>query len=122
MLKVPYFSRVWIIEEVTVASDFAIIWGDITISKLATLYYKLSDVDVEKGLLVSFMLLINAIDIWDKIFALIELAGNKSYDLIPNYSKSKADIFLEFAYVVIVAENNLNIFDYSYVEDPIDPE
>lgn len=57
MLRAPYFSRVCIIQEVAVASDFALLWGDITISKrefrnfrLAALYhYKLSDVDVEKG-------------------------------------------------------------------------
>ncbi|SCN82035.1 related to HET-6OR heterokaryon incompatibility protein (het-6OR allele) [Fusarium fujikuroi] len=154
MLEVPYFSRVWIIKEVAVASNFAIIWGDITISKrefqnfrLAALYYKLSDIDVEKGSpgvlwnavaliyighyqasetnlfqMVSSTSSTNATDAQDKIFALIELAGDKSYDLIPDYSKSEADIFSEFARMVIVAENNLNIFDYSYVEDPMDLE
>ncbi|KAF5966583.1 putative het-6OR heterokaryon incompatibility protein (het-6OR allele) [Fusarium bulbicola] len=154
MLGVPYFSRVWIIQEVAVASDFALLWGDSTISKrefqkfrLAALYYKLSDVDVEKGSpgvlwnpvallymgyyivgddsllhLVSSTSSSNATDARDKIFALIGLASNGSYDMVPDYSKSEAEVFSEFARLVIVAENNLDILDHSYVEDPEDPE
>ncbi|KAF5686251.1 het-6OR heterokaryon incompatibility (het-6OR allele) [Fusarium circinatum] len=154
MLSVPYFSRVWIIQEVAVASDIALLWGDITISKqdfkkfrLAALYYKLSDVDVEKGSLgvlwnpvallymghykvgddsllhlVSSTSSTNATDARVKIFALIGLAGDRSYDMVPDYSKSKTEVFSEFARLVIVAENNLDILDHSYVEDPEDPE
>ncbi|PNP79866.1 hypothetical protein FNYG_06563 [Fusarium nygamai] len=154
MLSVPYFSRVWIIQEVAVASDFALLWGDIIISKhefinfrLAALYYKLSDVDVEKGSpgvlwnpvallymvyykagddslfhLVSSISSTNATDARDRIFALIGLAGDGSYGLVPDYSRSEAEVFSEFARSVIVAESNLNILDHSYVEDPEDPE
>ncbi|KAF5595961.1 heterokaryon incompatibility 6 OR allele [Fusarium pseudocircinatum] len=154
MLSVPYFSRVWIIQEVAVASDFALLWGDISISKqelkkfrLAALYYKLSDVDIEKGSpgvlwnpvallymghykvgddsllhLVSSTLSTNATDARDKIFALIGLAGDRSYGMVPDYSRSEAEVFSKFACSVIVAENNLNILDHSYVEDPEDPE
>ncbi|KAF5685103.1 Het6 heterokaryon incompatibility [Fusarium denticulatum] len=150
MLSVPYFSRVWIIQEVAVASDLALLWGEITISKhefkkfrLAALYYKLSDVDVEKGSpgvlwnpvallymghykvgddsllhLVSSTSSTNATDARDKIFALIGLAGDRSYGMAPDYSRSEAEVFSEFARLVIVAENNLNILDQSYVEDP----
>ncbi|EWG35981.1 hypothetical protein FVEG_00158 [Fusarium verticillioides 7600] len=133
MLRAPYFSRVWIIQEVAVASDLALLWGDITISKrefrnfrLAALYYyKLSDVDVEKGAPVDSLLHLvsstsstNATDARDKIFALICLAGNRSYGIVPDYSRSETEVFSEFARSVIVAENNLNILDYSYMEDP----
>ncbi|SCV33496.1 related to HET-6OR heterokaryon incompatibility protein (het-6OR allele) [Fusarium fujikuroi] len=154
MLSVPYFSRVWIIQEVAVASDFALLWGDITISKrefkkfrLAALYYKLSDPDVEKGSpvvlwnavallymghykvggdsllhLASATLSTNATDARDKIFALIGLAGDRSYGMVPDYSRSETEVFSEFARLVIVAENNLNILDHSYVEGPEDQE
>ncbi|KAM5526194.1 heterokaryon incompatibility protein [Fusarium oxysporum f. sp. phaseoli] len=154
MLSVPYFSRVWIIQEIVVASDFVLLWGDITISKrefknfrLAALYYKLSDVDVEKGSpgvvwnavallymghykvgddsllqLVSSTSSTNATDARDKIFALIGLAGDRSYGIVPDYSRSETEVFSEFARLVIVAENNLNILDHSYVESPEDPE
>ncbi|KAF5570984.1 heterokaryon incompatibility 6 OR allele [Fusarium phyllophilum] len=153
MLGVPYFSRVWIIQEVAVASDFALLWGEISISKsdfkkfrLAALYYKLSDVDVEKGSpgvlwnpvallymghykvgddsllhLVSSTSLTNVTDARDKIFALIGLAGDRSYGVVPDYSRSEAEVFSEFARLVIVAENNLGILDHSYVEDPKEP-
>ncbi|KAI1031855.1 hypothetical protein LB504_000149 [Fusarium proliferatum] len=154
MLAVPYFSRVWIIQEVAVASDFALLWGDITISKsefkkfrLAALYYKLSDVDVENGSpgvlwnavallymghykvgddsllhLVSSTSSTNATDARDKIFALIGLAGDRSYGMVPDYSRSETEVFSEFARLVIVSEKNLNILDHSYVESPEDPE
>ncbi|KAF5561175.1 het-6OR heterokaryon incompatibility (het-6OR allele) [Fusarium napiforme] len=154
MLSVPYFSRVWIIQEVAVASDFALLWGDITITKqefrkfrLAALYYKLSDVDVEKGSpgvlwnpvallfmghykvggdsllhLLSSTLSTNATDARDKIFALIGLAGSRSYGIVPDYSRSEAEVFSGLARSVIVAESNLDILDHSYVEDPEDPE
>lgn len=154
MLSVPYFSRVWIIQEVAVASDFALLWGDITISKsefkkfrLAALYYKLSDVDVENGSpgvlwnvvallhmghykvgddsllhLVSSTSSTNATDARDKIFALIGLAGDRSYGMVPDYSRSETEVFSEFAHLVIVSEKNLNILDHSYVESPEDPE
>ncbi|RBQ73146.1 hypothetical protein FVER14953_20505 [Fusarium verticillioides] len=155
MLRAPYFSRVWIIQEVAVASDLALLWGDITISKrefrnfrLAALYYyKLSDVEVEKGApvvlwkpvallymghytvgedsllhLVSSKSSTNATDARDKIFALIGLAGDRSYGIVPGYNRSETEVFLEFARSVIVAENNLNILDHSYVEDPEDLE
>ncbi|KAG4293606.1 hypothetical protein FPRO06_00191 [Fusarium proliferatum] len=137
-----------------VASDFALLWGDTTISKrefkkfrLAALYYKLSDPDVEKGSpvvlwnavallymghykvggdsllhLASATLSTNATDARDKIFALIGLAGDRSYGMVPDYSRSETEVFSEFARSVIVAENNLNILDHSYVESPEDAE
>ncbi|QGI76832.1 hypothetical protein CEK25_001738 [Fusarium fujikuroi] len=154
MLAAPYFSRVWIIQEIVLATDFALLWGDITISKrdfhnfrIAALYYKLSDGDVQKdspvvmwnavtlwymglykvgdsGLLhlVSLTSSSNATDARDKIFALIGLAGDRSYGVVPDYSRSETEVFSDFARSAIIAENNVNILNYSYVEDPEDPE
>jgi hypothetical protein len=154
LFNVPYFSRVWIIQEVAVASDFALLWGDVTISKhefktfrLAALAHKLSDVDLEKGSpqlewntvallymghyqvgdtnllqLVSSVSSTHATDARDKIFALIGLAGDRNYNTVPNYNRKKAEVFTDFARAVMTAEKNLNILDYSYVEDPEDSE
>lgn len=154
MFNVPYFSRVWIIQEVAVASDFALLWGDIAISKhefqtfrLAALAHKLSDFDLEKGSpqlewntvallymghykvgeanllqLVSSVSTTHATDPRDKIFALIGLAGDRFYDTVPNYNKSEAEVFADFARAVIRSETNLNVLDYSYVENPECPE
>ncbi|KAG5807736.1 hypothetical protein H9Q74_008094 [Fusarium xylarioides] len=154
LFNAPYFSRVWIIQEVAVASDFALLWGDIAISKhefqtfrLAALAHKLSDFDLEKGSpqlewntvallytghytvgesnllqLVSSVSTTHATDPRDKIFALIGLAGDRAYGIVPNYTKSEAEVFADFARAVIRTETNLDILDYSYVEDPECPE
>lgn len=72
--------------------------------------------------LASATLSTNSTDARDKIFALIGLAGDRSYGMVPDYSRSETEVFSEFARSVIVAENNLNILDHSYVESPEDAE
>ena len=54
----------------------------------------------------------------DKIYALIGLAGQRHYNLEPDYSKSESEVFADFATRVIVTNGNLNILDHAYVKDP----
>ncbi|EWG55784.1 hypothetical protein FVEG_13733 [Fusarium verticillioides 7600] len=58
----------------------------------------------------------------DKIFALIGLAGDKTFGIRPNYNKTKSVVFTEFALNVISETRNLKVLNYSDVEDPNDEE
>ncbi|CAG7557460.1 unnamed protein product [Fusarium equiseti] len=54
----------------------------------------------------------------DKIYALLGLAGQRHYDVEPDYSKSESGVFADFAKRVIFTKENLDILEYAYVGDP----
>jgi hypothetical protein len=60
----------------------------------------------------------HATDPADKNFALIGLAGEKTYDIMPDYTKTKSEVFTEFALKAISETRNLKILNYCDVEDP----
>ncbi|KAJ4012572.1 hypothetical protein NW752_008277 [Fusarium irregulare] len=58
----------------------------------------------------------------DKIYALIGLAGQRHYNVQPDYSKPESEVFADFATRVISTNENLDILNHAYVEDPNEPE
>ncbi|KAH7153690.1 heterokaryon incompatibility protein-domain-containing protein [Fusarium sp. MPI-SDFR-AT-0072] len=150
MLGAAYFSRVWIIQELTVASKFELLWGDISMSQddlneflYKTIVFAMATRDlsndspelhwspVAMSLLSSsrqtesdlFELVCRAApshasDERDKIFALIGIAGKRTYGVLPDYKKPAAEVFADFARRVIVETGNLDILDYPDVRDP----
>ncbi|EMT74130.1 Heterokaryon incompatibility protein 6, OR allele [Fusarium odoratissimum] len=161
MLQAPYFSRVWIIQELAVAPTYDLLWGDLLIPKvdfeafktatlfLCMLYPDPNCLDLSRGRgpskgvcpkiewsipmgftddawkqgqdlleLVCLTKRCHATDPADKIFALIGLAGEKTYGIVPDYTKTKPEVFTEFALKVISETRNLEILNYCDVEDP----
>ncbi|SPJ91926.1 related to HET-6OR heterokaryon incompatibility protein (het-6OR allele) [Fusarium torulosum] len=60
----------------------------------------------------------HATDERDKSFALIGIAGEHTYDVLPDYEKPAAEVFADFARKVIVTTGDLKVLDYSDVRDP----
>lgn len=60
----------------------------------------------------------HATDERDKIFALIGIAGKRTYGVLPDYEKPAAEVFTEFSRNVIVKTGDLKILNYSDVRDP----
>ncbi|TXC02619.1 hypothetical protein FocTR4_00014850 [Fusarium oxysporum f. sp. cubense] len=90
MLQAPYFSRVWIIQELAVAPTYDLLWGDLLIPK----------VDFEAFKTATLFLC------------------EKTYGIVPDYTKTKPEVFTEFALKVISETRNLEILNYCDVEDP----
>jgi hypothetical protein len=143
MLSIPYFSRVWIIQEIAVAKSYRILWGDITIPGdtfyrssggwlLAQSVLKLPDtIHAFKNaamLLVGnhqskdwYYLVVRfigheATDPRDKIYAFIELADQAEYDIVADY-KPVLEVYRDFALKIISAAKKLNILRFSTVQD-----
>ncbi|RGP77958.1 hypothetical protein FLONG3_3915 [Fusarium longipes] len=149
MLNTPYFSRIWITQELAVAPTFNLLWGDLVISKVefnsfkeAAIFLLMWDHDTPielteiamdftdddwKDRQDLFQLVIAtegccATDPRDKIFALVGLAGEKTYGIIPDYHKTEHEVFVEFATKVISETRRLKILNFSNVENPNDEE
>jgi hypothetical protein len=60
----------------------------------------------------------HATDERDKIFALIGIADEPDYKLVPDYNKTAVEVFAEFARKAILATGNLQVFQYCDVRDP----
>ncbi|KAG9495669.1 hypothetical protein J7337_012223 [Fusarium musae] len=159
MLHAPYFSRIWIIQELAVAPTYNLLWGDcfipkvdfeafqISVARLGMIYPDPGCLYVRMGgpsagicptiewtvpmwflgqywkgedllELVSKTKASQATDPADKIFALIGLAGEKTFGIIPDYTKTKSEVFTEFALKAISETRNLKILNYCEVEDP----
>ncbi|SCV47005.1 related to HET-6OR heterokaryon incompatibility protein (het-6OR allele) [Fusarium fujikuroi] len=163
MLQAPYFSRVWIIQELAVAPTYNLLWGDCLIPKVdfealelnvTSLGMRSPDPDClhmtlakpSKGvcpIIESKSPMFFALGVWigkdllklvseaqnshatnpvDKIFAVIGLGGEKTYGITPDYSKTKSEVFTEFALKVILETKNLKVLNYCDVEDPADED
>ncbi|KAI1066843.1 hypothetical protein LB506_012104 [Fusarium annulatum] len=64
----------------------------------------------------------HATDPRDKIFALIGLAGDRTYGILPDYHKTHSAVFAEFTLKVISETMKLDVLDYADIEDPNDKE
>ncbi|KAF5700714.1 Het6 heterokaryon incompatibility [Fusarium globosum] len=166
MLNAPYFSRIWILQELALATTYTILWGDLVIPKAEFMAFKMATLllgmrhrdpktqvltlmkedpysscpAVEwnivtmvfaddyrgriRGLyeLVSWVQGCQATDPRDKIFALLGLAGVRTYGIIPDYRKTESTVFAEFAFKVISEDRNLEILNYTDIEEPNDKE
>ncbi|KAF5235708.1 hypothetical protein FANTH_11587 [Fusarium anthophilum] len=166
MLNAPYFSRVWILQELALSATYTLLWGDLVIFKADFMTFKMATIRL--GLCyrdlntVTFSLAkeasnyvcprvkwntvsleftndfderrVNlyqlvratkhclATDPRDKIFALIGLAGDRTYGIIPDYHKTQSTVFAEFASKVIAATMSLDILNHTGIEDPTDKE
>ncbi|KAH7154563.1 hypothetical protein DER46DRAFT_688513 [Fusarium sp. MPI-SDFR-AT-0072] len=72
--------------------------------------------------LVSLTKSCHATDPRDKILALIGLAGDRTYGIVPGYDKTESVVFTEVALKAILQTRNLKALNYSDVEDPNDKE
>ncbi|KAF5578488.1 heterokaryon incompatibility 6 OR allele [Fusarium subglutinans] len=166
MLSVPYFSRVWILQELALAANYTLLWGDLVISKADFMTFKvatkclgmryrdpnilafplakeasndpcprvewnvvsmeftenLGEIRLNLYQLVRSTKHCHATDPRDKIFALIGLAGDTTYGIIPDYRKPQSTVFTEFASKVIMATTSLDILNHTAIEDPNDTE
>ncbi|CVK94881.1 related to HET-6OR heterokaryon incompatibility protein (het-6OR allele) [Fusarium mangiferae] len=166
MLNAPYFSRIWILQELALATTYTILWGDLVIPKAEFMAFKMATLllgmrhrdpktqvltlmkedpysscpAVEwnivtmvfaddyrgriRGLyeLVSWAQGCQATDPRDKIFALLGLAGVRTYSIIPDYRKTESTVFAEFAFKVISKDRNLELLNHTDIEDPSDKE
>ncbi|KAM5372372.1 hypothetical protein ACJA88_009121 [Fusarium oxysporum] len=53
-----------------------------------------------------------------RIFALISLAGDRTYGIVPDYHKTESEVFTEFTLKVLSETKKLAMLNYSDVEDP----
>ncbi|KAF5573203.1 het-6OR heterokaryon incompatibility (het-6OR allele) [Fusarium pseudocircinatum] len=166
MLDAPYFSRVWILQELALAATYTLLWGDLIISKADFLSFKMATFrlrmhrqdpraqdwiwvkedsqnpcpeiewtsasiaftdDYRKVMLCLYELVsstqgCHATDPRDKIFALLGLAGDRTYGIIPDYHKPESTVFAEFTLNVISETMSLDILNHTDIEDPNNKE
>ncbi|KAF4436105.1 HET-6OR heterokaryon incompatibility (het-6OR allele) [Fusarium acutatum] len=150
MLNVPYFFRVWNLRELALAPTYTLFgnqasWDAFPDPKTFILAPATEDShdlspEVEwntvsiafkdgyrEGILGLYQLVSStkgcqATDPRDKIFALLRLAGVRTYGIIPDYHKTESTVFAEFALKLISEERNLEILNHTDIEEPNDKQ
>ncbi|KAF5591038.1 heterokaryon incompatibility 6 OR allele [Fusarium pseudoanthophilum] len=144
MLALPYFSRVWIIQEIAVAKSYRILWGNIIIpgatflgstkgwlliprvlKNWATAHAMKNAILVLVGVhqskdwpfLVTRFVEHEATDPHDKIYAFIGLADQTGYDIAADYSKPVVEVYQGFVRKAIAVTEKLDILRFSTVQD-----
>ncbi|KAF5560651.1 heterokaryon incompatibility 6 OR allele [Fusarium phyllophilum] len=144
MLALPYFSRVWIIQEIAVAKSYRILWGSMIISgetfcssikgwlliprvlrNWAIVHAMKNAVMVLLGIhqskdwpyLVSKFVEHEASDPRDKIYAFIGLADQTGYDIMADYNKPVLEVYQDFVRKAIAVTEKLDILRFSTVQD-----
>jgi hypothetical protein len=144
MLALPYFSRVWIIQEIAFAKSYRILWGSVTIPgvtfvrsttgwlliprvlrSLATAHAVKNAIMLLIGYhiskdwpdLVSTFVEHEASDPRDKIYALIGFADQRGYDIEADYSKLVQDVYQDFVRKTIAVTEQLDMLRFSTNQD-----
>ncbi|KAM0145510.1 hypothetical protein ACHAPG_011586, partial [Botrytis cinerea] len=146
MLTLPYFSRIWIIQEIAVSRAFRMLWGNVEIPghvlRNALTCAKLHSMDERDIITHSPVLSLGNVPrilysegnhIQD-LLALVLQTGNQqatdgrdkifaliglshNNNLMPDYSQTEASLFKEFA-LQEITRSNLKILSYTNVVDP----
>ncbi|KAF5722720.1 heterokaryon incompatibility 6 OR allele [Fusarium mundagurra] len=143
MLALPYFSRVWIIQEIAVAKSYrirgSIIIPGVTFLRSAVDWLLITRVlknrDTAHAVKNAMMVLMGiheskdwhhlvsrfveheASDPHDKIYAFIGLADQTGYDIVVDYNKPVLEVYQDFTRKTIAATENLDILRFSTVQD-----
>ncbi|KAF5013205.1 hypothetical protein FDECE_784 [Fusarium decemcellulare] len=146
LLKLPYFTRVWIIQEIVVAEDFQILWGKSVIP--GRQFRLVHDWGFRSGFfrqdtglsspspsldLSNSMVLVNHSQDWmqlmvstrgyestdkrDRIFALIGLVEDTRRGIVADYNKSDKEVYAELALHLISRTNKLDVLSYAGLHD-----
>ena len=145
MLHLPYFKRIWIIQQIAVSSQFQLLWGNVTIPGPAfraargwalihgmhRLEPKIHDPRPSLALqrtavtfdppehrpsdwlgLITMTRGHEATDERDRVYALMGWVDEPSYNIIPDYTKTEAEVFRDFTLQVISKSNSLAILSH----------
>ncbi|KAJ3534133.1 hypothetical protein NM208_g1039 [Fusarium decemcellulare] len=146
LLKLPYFTRVWIIQEIAVAEDFQILWGESVIP--GRQFRLVHDWGFRNGFfrqdasisspspsldLSNSMVLVERSQDWmqlmvatrgyestdkrDRIFALIGLVEDTQRGIVADYNKSDKEVYTELASHLISRTNKLDVLSYAGLHD-----
>ncbi|KAI1015440.1 hypothetical protein LB504_011113 [Fusarium proliferatum] len=144
MLALPYFSRVWIVQEIAVAKSCRILWGSIIIPgetfrsstvgwlliprvleifatvhavKNAAMLLVGNHQSKEWSYLVVRFMGHQASDPRDKIYAFIGLADQTGYDIVADYNKPVLEVYQDFVRKTIAVTGKLDILRFSTVQN-----
>lgn len=142
MLALPYFSRVWIVQEIAVAKSGRITWGSIIIPSETFRSSTVGWLLIPRVLKISStvhavknaaMLLVGnhqskdwsylvvrfmgheASDPRDEIYAFIGLADQTGYDIVADYNKPVLEVYQDFVRKTIAVTGKLDILRFSTV-------
>ncbi|KAI1043820.1 hypothetical protein LB505_010722 [Fusarium chuoi] len=119
MLALPYFSRVWIVQEIAVAKSGRITWGSIIIPmhavKNAAMLLVGNHQSKDWSYLVVRFMGHEASDPRDEIYAFIGLADQTGYDIVADYNKPVLEVYQDFVRKTIAVTGKLDILRFSTV-------